>query len=109
MIMKATTILNPENTVVVTRDNISALKTSLIRAYKSVFSASAWREGKKCAAGCGNKWTFEESPDECCKIPTIDYYADSEVSTSIRTVLNKTYSQCIVLLDENREVAGFTW
>ncbi len=89
--------------------NIESLQKTMIQAYKSVFNASAWREWKKCSKGCGNKWTFEEAPETCCGIETIDFYSDAEVSEAVQKVLQKTYSQCLALLDSEKKAVWFTW
>ncbi len=91
-------------------NNVSTFQSWLIRAYKDVFNASAWREWVKCRAGCGYKSTFEEGPLTCpdCSGDIEDYYSDAEIVESVLSVMSKTYFQCLILL-KNDAVAGFTW
>lgn len=95
--------------VSVNSDNIESIQTNLILAYKKIFSASAWKEGKKCANWCGNKWSFEEAPLTCCQKETIDYYSDEEVKNSIYSVIQKTTFQCLVVLEKDWNAVWFTW
>lgn len=96
--------------VQVTPQNIWQLESRIIKAYKQVFNASAWREWVKCANLCGYKTTYEEAPKTCpeCSGEIIDFYSDAEVSEAIWNVMNKSYCQILILLNEIN-VVGFTW
>lgn len=91
-------------------ENLSKVEEGVIRAYKSVFNASAWREGVKCANGCDFKATFEEAPQACpnCSGEIVDFYSDEEVSEAIRSVMRKSFNQILVLLYK-KDVAWFSW
>lgn len=91
--------------------NISDLESRIIRAYKQVFNASAWREWVKCAtANCKFKTTYEETPLCCpdCAGEIIDFYSDAEVSQAIAWVMSKSYYQILALMTQG-EVAWFSW
>jgi hypothetical protein len=97
--------------VSVDQRNISDLESRIIRAYKQVFNASAWREWVKCAtASCKFKTTYEEAPKSCpdCNGEIIDFYSDAEVSQAIAWVMNKSYYQILALMTKG-EVAWFSW
>lgn len=85
-------------------------ESGLIRAYKEVFNASAWREWVKCANGCGFKTIFEEAPNTCpeCSGTIEDFYSSEEISESVLDVLSRSYFQCLLLLKWDT-VAWFTW
>lgn len=105
------TLSNNGFTIVsINSQNISWIETWIIRAYKDIFSASSWREWVKCSLGCGFKATFEEAPKICpiCPWDIEDFYSDEEVSASIRSVLDKSYYQFLILLSW-KKVAGFSW
>lgn len=101
---------NKLDIVSVDSQNISQLESWIIRAYKDIFNASSWREWVKCSLGCWFKTTFETAPDLCpnCSGNIEDFYSDKEVSVSIRSVLDKSYFQFLVLLSWER-VAWFSW
>lgn len=101
---------NGFQTISLDEKNIWTYQSGLIRAYKDVFNASAWREWVKCSAGCGYKATFEEALTICpnCSGGIEDYYSDTEISDSVLSVMSKAYFQCLILLNDNK-VAGFTW
>lgn len=92
----------------ITKENFMQFKKRMIRMYKEVFSVSSWKEWKKCLK-CWNKWEFENAPEKCCGIETVDFYRDIKVEESILKVLNKTYYQCMLLISQNEQLAWFTW
>lgn len=101
---------NGFQTISLNERNLPDYKPGLIRAYKDVFNASAWREWVKCSSECGYKTTFEEAPNVCpdCFWNIEDYYSDAEITDSVLFVMKKTYFQCLVLINGD-DVAGFTW
>lgn len=93
----------------VNNENYSKYIKTLINAYKQVFSASAWQEWKKCVWWCDAKRSFEDAPQNCCSVETVDFYSDKVVENYVKNVICKTYNQCLVILNLDSEVSWFTW
>ena len=96
--------------VSVTSQNMENYISGIARVYKDVFNSSAWREWVKCSSLCWFKATFEDAPGVCpnCSGAIEDFYSNIEIQESVEQVLSKTYSQCLLLLQE-WNVAWFTW